>query len=298
MKNLNFWLAILVITLMVPLPLSAQTTDEKQDQPAKSTVTTNDSRHSFALRNTGVLFLSVEFTTALLLGFAGPDFVVQPQADNLTCADAWCDTNDFDVAISEALLASNPHAAATASHVFTIVLTPTFVFGGAIFGSTIADNWTYALQDIVIMLNAFSLSTGFNSIAKVGAKRQRPAYHYGREKHTEGSPKEEFVSFYSGDTTWAFTLAASGTTLAYLRGYWFAPYVAAISGGLALIGGTLRISGDMHWATDVLSGAVVGVIVGAGLPLLLHQRYSGMNTVSVIPVIGHDKLGLAFRRDW
>jgi len=62
---------------------------------------------------------------------------------------------------------------------------------------------------------------GANSIAKISARRQRPSFHFGRASETEaaGHPDEEFVSFYSGDTTWAFSIAASASTLAFLRRY-------------------------------------------------------------------------------
>src|SRR5262249_10240808 len=45
-------------------------------------------------------------------------------------------------------------------------------------------------------------------------------------------------------------------------------YAAAASAGL------LRIVGDMHYATDVITGAVVGTAVGLGLPFLLHYQPS------------------------
>ena len=94
------------------------------------------------------------------------------------------------------------------------------------------------------------------------------------------TPDEEFISFFSGDTTWAWTLAASGTTLAYLHGYRHARWVAIGTGTLAFVGSFLRMSADMHWFTDVLAGTAVGIGVGAGLPLALHRR-SGPDKVTL-----------------
>ena len=65
---------------------------------------------------------------------------------------------------------------------------------------------------------------------------------------------------------------SSATTLAYLHGYDSAPYIAVGGGALAMATGVLRISADMHWATDVVVGSVVGSAIGVGLPLLLHGR--------------------------
>jgi len=108
-------------------------------------------------------------------------------------------------------------------------------------------------------------------------------------------PVEENLSFFSGDTAWAFSVASSATTLAYLRGYAAAPWILAGGGTLAVAAGVLRISADMHWATDVLAGAVIGTTIGAGLPLLLHSRKPTelAPAVSVVPMIGPQIRGIS-----
>ena len=116
-------------------------------------------------------------------------------------------------------------------------------FASSIVGAVAEGRGVYAVQDSVIILDAFLLSTGFNSLAKVGAARQRPAFHFGRQAATEAEnhDDEEFLSFYSGDTTWAFALASSGATLAWLRGYRHAGIATGILGAFALTGGILRM---------------------------------------------------------
>ncbi len=182
---------------------------------------------------------------------------------------------------------------------FTIGLTPAVAIGSSVVGAAGAKRGGYAVADTVIIIDTFLISTGLNSIAKVGARRQRPAFHHGRADLTEAdnAPHEEFVSFYSGDTTWAWTLAASGTTLAYLRGYEHAHWVALGTGSLALVGSFLRMAADMHWFTDVLVGASVGTVVGAGLPLLLHRRASPQ-ALSLAPLTGPGRAGLRIRASW
>jgi membrane-associated phospholipid phosphatase len=85
-------------------------------------------------------------------------------------------------------------------------------------------------------------------------------------------PAERFLSFFSGDTAVAFALGACATTIAFLRGYRSARAIAVVAAMGAVIAGVLRIRADMHWATDVMTGALVGTLVGAGLPLVLHPR--------------------------
>ncbi len=214
-----------------------------------------------------------------------PDLVTEAPIDPIVCDDAWCTTNGFDVALNEALVWANPRAAATTSHTFALGLAPAAAFGSLIVSATSSSHGTYAIQDSAIVLDAFLVATGANSIAKITARRQRPAFYYEREGDTEAAdhPAEEFVSFYSGDTTWAFSIAASASTLAFLRRYEHAEWIAVGTGVLALTGGVLRISADMHWATDVLAGAAAGTAIGIGIPVLLHSRKHG---IAVVPSAG------------
>jgi membrane-associated phospholipid phosphatase len=237
------------------------------------------------LRNTGPWFLGGEFVSSVLVGFVVPDLVTKAPEDPILCEDAWCETNGFDVALNEALVWANPRAAAVTSHTFTIGITPVAAFGSLIVSATGAGHGTYAIQDSVIVLDAFLVATGASSIAKITARRQRPAFHYGREDETEAAdhPDEEFVSFYSADTTWAFSIAASASTLAFLRRYEHAEWIAVGTGVLALTGSVLRISADMHWATDVLAGAAAGTAIGIGIPVLLHSR---KHSIAVVPSAG------------
>ena len=76
--------------------------------------------HRHTLANTGPGFLAGEFVGSLVLGFMGPDWVLPEQPDPLTCENSWCATTAFDEGLHRVLLAGNPRAAATASHVFTL----------------------------------------------------------------------------------------------------------------------------------------------------------------------------------
>ncbi|TNE84764.1 MAG: phosphatase PAP2 family protein [Deltaproteobacteria bacterium] len=225
--------------------------------------------------------LAGEVVGSIVLGFMVPDLFFPNRPETRTCANASCGTNGFDLALSRAFLAPNPKLAAVVSHSFTLVVSPVGAITSGIVGAARQGRGVYAVQDAIIVIDAFLLSTGLNSLAKIGIARQRPAYHFGREDNTEAAdhPGEEFLSFYSGDTTWAFAFASSASTLAWLRGYRHAPLATGILGGLALTGGLLRMSADMHWASDVLVGLVTGTAFGVGLPLALHRRKRGEHQV-------------------
>lgn len=134
------------------------------------------------------------------------------------------------------------------------------------------------------------LTTGIADGTKKLADRRRPAFHYGVEAETEAGsvPEEEYLSFFSGDTAWAFNFAAAGTTLAYLRDYPTAPYVAVGSGTFARAAGLLRVSADMHWTSDMLAGALVGSAIGFSVPFFLHQRDRRAPPLAIAPSITKD----------
>ena len=55
-----------------------------------------------------------------------------------------------------------------------------------------------------------------------------------------------------------------------MRGYRIAPLVWIGGGLIALTTSYLRMAADRHYFTDVATGALLGVGVGIGVPLLFH----------------------------
>lgn len=108
------------------------------------------------------------------------------------------------------------------------------------------------------------------------------------------------TSFWSGHTAEAFTSAGlSCAHHAYAHIYGSpAADVAGCIGMITLASatGTLRILGDRHYATDVLTGAIMGFGIGYGLPTLLHysapRPAAAVVTGGVTPMPGG--LGLQF----
>jgi hypothetical protein len=151
---------------------------------------------------------------------------------------------------------------------------------------------SHAAQDAVLVLDTALVALGINSLAKIGARRQRPCFHYGLQNESEvgllsqaGQAHEEFLSFFSGDATIAFVTYSAGVCLAHLRGRSYASSshplavkgvspLAVVGGFFAWLGALLRVVAFMHWMTDVLMGVLVGSICGC-LPLLLFSSTAG-----------------------
>ena len=106
------------------------------------------------------------------------------------------------------------------------------------------------------------------------------------EKSVDCDGNVRFRSFFSGHSAISFTgaslvcwhhvklglLGAPGDVLSCATAY-------AVAGTTA----TLRVMGDMHYATDVLTGAIVGTAVGLGVPALRSTSASGVS-VQIVPV--------------
>jgi len=201
----------------------------------------------------GLSFLS----TATWLGLV----VSQPEHAPRQCRV--CTSNALDEAASAALRWSRPKLADTLSNV-GLALTPAWALGAlAAAGASRGDRRAMGF-DTLLVVESTSVAMALNQIIKFEVARERPDIHHGRAR----GGVEDNVSFFSGHTTWGFASAVSAGTVASLRGYPAAPAVWA--GGLAFAAttGYLRMGADRHWLTDVLTGAVVGTVVGAVLPRL------------------------------
>lgn len=224
---------------------------------------------SHTLARTGAIFLAAELfaVVALFVGFS-------VAAGDPATSCRWCGTNAFDTAVRDALVARDARAAAAWSHALSMAVAPVLALGAVIVPAAFAGRGRHGAQNVVIVLNVFLLVTALADGVKKLADRTRPGVHFGRVAEIEASaaPLEHHLSFFSGDTAWAFALAASAATLAHLRGYPHARRVAQVGAALGVLTGALRVAADMHWATDVITGGAVGTAVGVGLPLLLHAR--------------------------
>lgn len=218
------------------------------------------------LEHTGPWFLGGE--VALSTGF----FVAVTLATSHPDHCSWCAPPGFDVAVRDALLSNAPSAANAWSNV-TLATDGAVALAGVIVPALALPEakGIWALEDSAIVWSSVMTNLAVVQLMKTQLGRLRPATFYG-DTRAAVPASEADVSFPSGHSGIAFSLAASASTLAFLRGYESAPYVTATTGALAIATALLRISADRHWATDVITGAGIGSAIGLGLPLLFHRR--------------------------
>lgn len=79
-------------------------------------------------------------------------------------------------------------------------------------------------------------------------------------------------SFPSGSAASIMAITSASATIATLRGYRMAPLVWIMGTTVGLTATYLRMAADKSYFTDNLAGAVVGLGVGALVPLVFHRR--------------------------
>ncbi len=135
------------------------------------------------------------------------------------------------------------------------------------------------------------ITATIQSFANMVSSRQRP---YVQDCGTEVDADDRecknrvrFRSFFSGHASQSF--AGAATTCLYharvpLYGGGTREAVPCIAMMLLATGvATFRIMGDMHWATDVLTGAAVGIAVGALVPALRMRAQRDRLQISFVP---------------
>jgi hypothetical protein len=224
------------------------------------------------------LLIGTGTTTAVALGIS-----VLPKPDHCR----FCEPTRLDLALHRPAPAERRVAVARVSHIVSFGATPTLVlsFLGAI-AIRDRDGARFG-QDTAIVLEALMVNTALTSAFKRIVARQRPAFYFHREAEGEyaDEPGAANVSFFSGDTSTPFVLVASGSTVAFLRGDPLAPYMLSTGLLLATSVAVMRVRADVHWPTDVFTGAMVGSAVGVILPMLLHGRQSAAPEGTAAPLV-------------
>lgn len=146
-----------------------------------------------------------------------------------------------------------------------------------------------SLGESVIALRSFGLfvvdlqAFTAQAVAMFGLQRfvarARP-YHLPLDdeegEHAPGHP-ERWRSFFSGHTAASFTGASLVTHHHLTLSITGIPLLDAVlpplAFGIAATVGLLRMVADRHWLSDVLAGAVLGVICGWFVPLALHAAW-------------------------
>lgn len=203
----------------------------------------------------------------------------------------WCDRSGtadtligFDEGARNALRWSDTSTANLLSNVFGFGGMPVLLFGGLALTSAKDGAWRKIPEDFLVVAETVVLAADLNQAVKFAVQRERPFVHAlaPADKGSTPQPADNNLSFYSGHTTLAFSLATSTAMVASLRGYSLAPVLWAVGLPLAAFTGYLRIAADKHYLSDVLVGAALGSAFGIGIPLL-HRLQAG-RSVTIAPM--------------
>lgn len=242
-------------------------------------------------------------TTAVITGVTGGAWIASEALFKRALAPARCRWCDRDAAGNSALNPldawglnlrwENTALAARISDVDAFVLLPLAV-GASHAWVASRDGAASGLPvDALIVAEAVVITVALTQLTKFVAGRERPFVHALPEdqKPLTAKPTDNNVSFFSGHTSFAFSLAVAAGTVAELRGYSGRALVWALGIPLASAVPLLRMMADKHYLTDVLLGFAVGSAVGAGVPLLLHPRV-GAPAIPVSVAVGPQGVGV------
>jgi membrane-associated phospholipid phosphatase len=211
----------------------------------------------------------------------------------------WCNPPGFDSSVRDALVWQNTGRADVISYVVPLVLEPAVVFGLNAYSARDQAPPRAGWVDALLVSEATAIAMAMNQTVKFIVGRERPFVHEldADEKPMTSRPTDNNLSFYSGHATLAFAMAASGGTIASMRGYRLAPWVWGIGMSLAAATAYLRIAADRHYASDVTVGAVVGGLTGFAVPYLFHNPHArSERRVFAAPVLlDHASAGLGVR---
>jgi hypothetical protein len=160
------------------------------------------------------------------------------------------------------------------------------------FADSLVSAWWYrgsrdvSEQMALINLQAFAVSGAVQGITNVLVSRERP---YGQTCGSDELPNAahdcdgstRYRSYFSGHSAFSFTGAALVCMDHAKHELLGAPWDAlSCAGGYAVAAATatFRVVSDVHYATDTLSGALVGTLIGYGIPLL-HYSHVNVGTV-------------------
>jgi hypothetical protein len=175
------------------------------------------------------------------------------------------------------------------------------------FADALAGTWWYhgdrdtAQAMAVLDLETLAIAGAVQGVTNVLVSRPRP---YASSCGTPELPSAafdcgattEYRSFFSGHATFTFTAAAlvcinhSDTDLLG------SPWDALMCGAGYLVAATtsaFRVLADLHYSSDVLTGALVGTAIGYGVPFL-HARFGRADQRTMVQLVpSRNGLGLA-----
>ncbi len=292
-------LAVVVVLLVGAMPRPASAEEQGSEAPpAKLEVAAPKSESSAVLaRGRGAPlvwqpgFRRFDWTDGVItgasLGFAGLFAAMGPDVD-----DPNRNRLAFDEDVRDAVRSDDYTVRRTwrdvSDTIVAINIAYPFAVDALVNAAWYRDSPDVAWQLALIDGEALALTLGIQQVVANSVSRERP---YGRtcgtselaENNDDCEDVDRYRSFFSGHASLSFTAAtATCTHHAYLplqSGH--AEWVPCVA-GLAFAGvtGFARMGADMHYATDVLTGAAVGSLVGWFVPWLHYTTGYGPATTS------------------
>ena len=257
--------AVLLLPLLASLALPARTRaeDPPAGTPPAEAIASPPPAAALAPPKLTVDLGIAAAVTGTELGLIGLSLAFKDQLVAPTCR--WCEPPQFDRWVREELRWGNAKPATTVADAMQIL-----VPAGAA-----ATLWIQAAphgqrevaEDLLVLTESATTGILLTQGVKYAVARLRPdAWARG----TIRSP-DDYLSFWSGHTSFVFTTAAAATQIARLRGRTGWKWLGLATFGAAALTGYLRVAADRHWATDVIASAVVGTTTGLVVPLLAYQ---------------------------
>jgi membrane-associated phospholipid phosphatase len=206
-----------------------------------------------------------------------------------TSGSNWTDVNALDGAVHDGLMLALPAQRESARIAGDVLMWIDFGFPlviDALFVAGIGDNsWDTALQMGLISAEAYIVSLVVWRVTSLLARRERPVTHdcqfpvagsMRNPSMAECANTQPTQSFVSNTAVNAFT-GAGLTCLQHTSMSMFGDEGAdatACVGALtvASVAGLLRVMSNLEYLTDVVGGAVIGLLSGWLLPYLLHYQ--------------------------
>jgi membrane-associated phospholipid phosphatase len=195
----------------------------------------------------------------------------------------WTKVTPGDLAIRDAATWRSPKSARVLSNAFTWGVIPLLGLGLTLADVGRTRQWRWLPEDLVIAGEAVAVAGLISQTIKIGAARGRP-YTYEAYAEPSEAPIDErlvsdpdgFTSFPSGHATLAFAFVSSLATVATMRKRKLAPVLWGLGIPSAAVVAYARVAGYRHWFSDVVVGSTIGMVIGAGLPVLLHHPRFGL----------------------
>jgi membrane-associated phospholipid phosphatase len=198
----------------------------------------------------------------------------------------WCDPPSIDARTRNALVWDHANRARVASDVLGAFAIPTLsvVVPNLLLIGT--DPGWGDILDVTLPIAETVLATQILTyFAKSAVGRQRPYAHFGSAR-PKADMTEDNLSHWSGHSSLSFALATSAGMVAHMRDMKAEPAIWAVGMTLAASTGYLRIAGDMHYLTDVLVGAAVGVGAGLTIPRLVEHELAITTSGKSVMLVG------------